>query len=337
MPPLNDDTVVAYTKMKQAALYFTYVVPIPSLQIEDATLIAHELNRNGEDWLAPVMSVLKSELPSGTDCDRLMPPHLKNDSKFVHLLTRVALWEGINSAVHALIDAFGPSVVGAKAELIALGKKHLGVNLLHERSLDVAYDALMDRYALDALPAVVPDEWTQMNAELDSQAELSGFRLALIDVNLIDTSTASWDQIMAIREDSESQKQLHRLRRFLSKSYEGKCQSFVEDDLHGRLDDHEAAARKFGFETKATVLEAVISSKWLQGSLTGAGIAALCGNNAAALVSGFTGVLFEVGNIAVKIARRNFEFKELIAQHPLGYIISANEHLGERTNTRASV
>ena len=78
------------------------------------------------------------------------------------------------------------------------------------------------------------------------------------------------------------------------------------------------------------VLEAVISFKWLQGSLTGAGIASLCGNNAAALASGFTGVLFEIGNIAVKLARRNFELKELIAQHPLGYIISSNESFDER-------
>lgn len=181
----SDDIVVAYAKMKQAALYFKYVVPIPSLLIEDALLTAIELDLGGTEWQVPVLSLLQEELSaSGTAWNRLIPPHLANDPTFVRFLSRFSIWDAINSAFHSGIHAFGPSDAFAESKdaLVEFGKKLLGVNLLHDRSLDVTYDALMDRYALKDLPAVVPDEWAISNVALDSSAIRSGFRLALIDV-----------------------------------------------------------------------------------------------------------------------------------------------------------
>lgn len=334
MPTEIGDTVVAYSKTKQAALYFPHVVAIPSILYGESLFRALELQSRGENWNANVQSLLESELPAGKHATRLLPPHLANDSKFVRLLHKVSLWDGLHSSISSLLEEFVGSSGGIekwKSEIAEVTKQQMGVNLFHEQSLDTTYKALMTRYKLEDLPAVVPDAWTLMNEGSPTDAENSEFRLTLLDVGLIDTTTASWDKIMAFRQDNESQKKLHRLRRFFSKNYGGKSMTFIEDDLHDRLEDHESALRKFGFDKKSTIFEAVVSSKWLQGSLAGAGLVACFGNNAAAWASGLTAVLFEVGNTAVKIRRKNFEFKELIAQHPLGYIITANETLGKST------
>ncbi len=161
------------------------------------------------------------------------------------------------------------------------------------------------------------------------------YRVSLVDANLIDTSSASWDQIIALREDATSQEKLQRLRRFLSTNYEGKSSSYVEDDLHLRLEDYDATVRKFGFDTRATILEAVFTSKWLKASAAGAGIAALCGQPLAAIASGFTGVLFEVGSTSVKPMKDNFKFNQVVERHPLGYIIEAKEKLSGSDDSTA--
>ncbi len=327
---MHNDTVVAYSKTKEASLYFSHVVPIPSFVIEKSLFHAMKLYRCGADYQASVTLMLDAEMPT---CEshwaKLLPPHLSSNPKFFKLLNRVSMWDGLNSFYHSMLALNGPSedFDECKTQLIEMVKKLMGVNLLHDLALDRTYDALMTRYDLEMLPAIVPDEWTKMDDGSMIKTGSSDFRLTLLNVNLIDTTTASWSQIFSFREDIESQTRLQRLQRFFSKNYVGKSRSFIEDDLQTRLDDHAAVVRKHGFDTKMAKLEAVVSSKWLQGSLTGAGLAAICGHNEAALISGFTGILFEVGSTGVKLARRKFEFMEHIAQHPLGYIIAAHESL----------
>ncbi len=330
---MHNDTVVAYTKSKEASLYFPHVVPMPSILFEEMALRVWEAHLRGEDNQGICDSMIQAELPpSGTQWKKLLPPGLANDSKFHRLMQKVLVWDGLNTSFHTMLAVSAPAddFEERKGKLVEMVKKLVGVNLLHDQALERTYDSLMTRYELELLPAIVPDEWTLMDAGVSAEAGLSDYRLTLVDVGLIDTSNASWDQIFVFREDKEAQYKLNRLRRFFSKNYDGKSRTFIEDDLQTRLEEHESVARKFGFETKTMMLEAVVSSKWLQGSLAGAGLAALCGHNAAALMSGFTGLLFEAGNTAVKIARQKFQFKETIAQHPLGYIIAANESLGVR-------
>jgi len=69
--------------------------------------------------------------------------------------------------------------------------------------------------------------------------------ITLSKIPLIDVSRASWAQIMSLREDSEAQSRLRRLRLFMSETYVGKSRTFIEDDLHQRIETYESVRKSY--------------------------------------------------------------------------------------------
>lgn len=325
------DTVIAYSQVKHAALYFPYVVPLPIFIIEDLIIeAALEYQQKGV-LVSDFRRKLEIELPDKeTRWRRLLPPRLASDGKFFRLLQKFTVWDATHSALTQMIEVFGPAddFAEKKAELEAAMKKHLRVKFFHEQSLEKTFDHLVSHYKLHQFQALIPEAWDTLDA--NTEPESDDFRISLINMQLVDPSVATWDQICSFREDAASAKKLERLRRFFVKNYSGWPKNAVEDDLQTRLDDHAAVVRKFGFQVRQTKLEAVCSSKSLFGGLTGALAAALLGQPLTAALSGGTGLLLDLGNAALKIRQQKFEFNEFIDQHPLGYIISANETLAAK-------
>src|SRR5439155_18622697 len=100
--------------------------------------------------------------------------------------------------------------------------------------------------------------------------------LAASGLPLVDTSRATWDQVMELRADPEARRQLRRLRLFFLENYTGKPKAFIEDDLLRRIDDYESTRRKHGFEAVLSSMSVLLEANSLQ----------------AAAVAGLTSALF---------------------------------------------
>ena len=58
------------------------------------------------------------------------------------------------------------------------------------------------------------------------------------NIPLIDTSKASWEQILERRKDTRALRKLRKLKMFLQDNYQGKDKDYIEDDLAMRLDKY---------------------------------------------------------------------------------------------------
>ncbi|NRF68994.1 hypothetical protein HLB44_18530 [Aquincola sp. S2] len=137
-------------------------------------------------------------------------------------------------------------------------------------------------------------------------------------MELINTASASWEQIIEVRQDGESRRRLQRLRAFLDEKYAGKSLAFVEDDLASRLDEYDQARRKHGFDTATGSLSALVDAQSLQAAAS-AGIAtALLGGP---WVGASSAAIVELGKVAIEFAKRKRAMVDWQASHPLAYLV----------------
>ena len=264
----ENETVVAYSNVKGAALYFPHVVPFITDHLAQAflTCMSQELETK-DDWTEEFVRSLEEDLPvDSPGLYSLLPPYLSRDKSFMQLIGKVPLWLFLNYFINrpsvSSVKGWERATEKKKAELESSLKKQLGVNVVHEKSLEVSLRTLMNRYELACLPAIFPDFIQDVvEPKLGLQSDTPEFRVSLINANLIDTRATSWEQILDFRNDVDSTKKLHRLRHFFSTNYFGKNQSYIEDDLQQRLEDHDLAIQKHGFHTKMTVWNALFTSK----------------------------------------------------------------------------
>lgn len=328
MAKLND-TVVAYSNLKEAALYFDHVIPDPTYIID--TVFREGIRRGevGKDFLDEAVAFATSEF--GSDTELLLPPELLADKQYFTLARKVPVWLVLNAVVKGYRDDPRFSVEAAK-ESINQVNSALGVSMLHNRALEASANALHAKYPGDLLPVVIPDDWVTIPEYIQSTIVSDDvhpeYRLGLVGANFVDTDHASWDQIHEFREDGDSRKKLARLRRFLDGEYEGKSEAFIAEDLYRRMETHDQIAKKFGFDVKSSIFEAVLNSETLQNIIVGAtGFAAFFGRPMEAMAVGAVSTLYEVGKAKVTLERKRFEFNQIVEKNPLGYIVKANDDL----------
>ena len=149
--------------------------------------------------------------------------------------------------------------------------------------------------------------------------------LSLAGIPTIDTCKLSWENIMEFRNNKEAKNKLRNLRLFLCTNYEGKSRAFIEDDLSRRIDDYKETCRDFGFETKTSILSAVLDSKNIRATFVASAGAAIF--NEPVVVAGtiLAGVSIEIGKIVIEISKRKHAFHKIKRDHPLAYLIEINE------------
>ncbi len=150
--------------------------------------------------------------------------------------------------------------------------------------------------------------------------------ISLIDLNLIDTSGASWAQIVELRSDAEAMRRLARLRSFISKNYAQKSRAFIEDDLSAVVHDYEVTRKKHGFDVVATSLTTILDAASLQAAAAAGLIAAIFGGPWAGLTSAAT---LEIGKFALQIAKQRRFMQDWHACHPIAYVIDSRRTLGD--------
>ncbi|MFH1934457.1 MAG: hypothetical protein ABIN18_23150 [Pseudomonadota bacterium] len=157
-----------------------------------------------------------------------------------------------------------------------------------------------------------------------NEATESDLSLSLANINLIDTSKATWEQIIEYRKDEEARKKLRNLRLFLNTNYQGKSGAFIEDDLGKRLDAYYNTCKDWGFETLTSTITVVMDSENLISLLAGTTCATLFGGPVAVLTAGAS---IEIGKISLNLIKRKHAFNKLKRDHDLAYIIEAKDRL----------
>ena len=150
---------------------------------------------------------------------------------------------------------------------------------------------------------------------------------SLVDIQLINTSLATWNQIIELRLDLQSRRKLRNLRLFLSETYTAKSKAYIEDDLNKRIDDYLAVCNKHGFELLTTTLSSLLDSKTLQTSAVAGIAAAYMGGMPAGVLT--TGII-EIGKISLEISNKLANIKEFKDGHELAYIIDTKKKLMEK-------
>jgi hypothetical protein len=326
-----NDTAVAYTNFKHAALYFRHVIPDPSFLIlgliEDLYVAVSE-GRERQDIFEAQLKRFSdfNEL----DLNRVLPESLKRNKRFLTLLKKVPAWDVLNCFLEDIVENYDPPREVTE-KFVASANQMLGISVAHENALDVSRDVFMSDYKLNKLPAIEPIEFLKIkqiiNKLLNRPAPPNDWRVTLSEINLIDTSTASWDQIFELREDSASQEKLCRLRYFFTTEFEGKDKAYIEADLHQRIEDYRLVVEKFGFEKKQTMFEALFSSNWVKGIPLGIMSGALFDFAPEALLAGVATVALEYADVKLKMRRQQFEFHQLSSNHPLAFIIETEQKL----------
>jgi hypothetical protein len=148
--------------------------------------------------------------------------------------------------------------------------------------------------------------------------------LALLEIPLVDTSKATWEQIAELRRDPEARGRLRRLRMFFLQDYVGKPRAYVEDDLLRRLDDYERTRKELGFEAILSTLSVLLDAKSVQAAAVAGLTATFLGGP---LVGLGVGAAVEIGKVILEAGKKIAHIRSLADGHELAYLIDARRRV----------
>lgn len=298
---------VAFTfgDSKEASLYFDHIIPLGLIfdsLVEygwEDFFKSFDHNRN-EHWRA-LLEVRKK-------FDLLMPPELNSEQWIVDL-------GDVN--MNVLLSQMEPSESTLPEVILAVqqAKQDEGKSLA----------------SFIARAGIVEPSFTanyRFFKNLTSAAD--DVQITIANLNLIDTSKATMDQILSFREDAEARTKLRKLRLFAKQNYFGKSRAYVEDDLQARIYDYEKAVERWGFETKRTAISMVLKSKTIAAAVGGSLIGAVIGEPAISIASLGFGTLAEFANVALEVSRVKVEAEAALLGNPVSYIHQATEALSSK-------
>jgi hypothetical protein len=205
-------------------------------------------------------------------------------------------------------------------------------------SPDVANEVArrMDGYIDDPIvPQLMRENvgWVSYLHAQDEQGKLSFFAgvptagtaesicLTLKQLDLVDTSEVTWQQIHEFRRDADNVKRLRNLRLFLAENYEGKDPGFVRDDLERRIEEYREAARVWGFPLHASMLEILLNDKTTAAYAVTTLLGVLLGTGVAATIAGLVGATMTLGRVAWEVGKRRHHVGQLSKTHALAYLV----------------
>ncbi len=287
------NTAISFGRTKEAALYFDYVIPIYS--IIDSFDPQTKSFTHHPPWrdLANT-DMLPNELCTHDFIDKLITVNSKTADFMIKTLR------------------FSNSVINEEE-----------YNAATDSTSQITVKFLQEFQLID-MPLIVNS--STIAETRDSSADIS---ITLGAIRVIDISQASWAQVTELRRDPEARKKLRRLRLFVVENYAGKSKAFIEDDLLRRIDDYEEQVRRWGFETKQSVLAMLLTSKYLVGALSGSLISILFGAPAAAIASMAAGAVVEIGRVSLEVSKKRFLLRNALRDNPVSYIVDAKKKLSK--------
>jgi hypothetical protein len=219
-------------------------------------------------------------------------------------------------------------------ERVSIDPTRADPDLVHAyvRNIGGARDSItrcLKSLGVERIPLLVPD-----GSLLSTNPSVDDITITLSKMPLIDTSLATWEQILSFRQDQGSMAKLRRLRLFLYDNYLGKSSEYIQESILRDLENYETICRKHGFEFTTGVLSTVLNSKTFltTGAITLAAL--LFGQASTACIAAGIGGALEIGKIALSIARKLHSLAEFRSQHPLAYIVNAKKVVEDTTFNR---
>lgn len=292
------NTAISFGCTKEAALYFDYVFPV---------LLNLEMIWNSEGL---------EEIPESFT-DGLFPDEIRNDNNFSDKLCTV------NNKILCLVLKIGFEELGLPSTIKSWIEGIEKDYHLIEESAAYAYNEFLEEFGITDAPLIVGGSTIEDSSDLNTDVAV-----AIGTLRLIDSSQASWQQVAEFRNDPEARGKLRNLRLFAAENYAGKSKAYIEDDLLRRIDDYEEQVRRWGFETKQSVLTMMLTSKFLAGALGGSLISTLFGAPTTAVASAVGGALIEIGRVSLEVSRRRFLLRNALRDNPISYIVDAKTKLG---------
>jgi hypothetical protein len=288
-------SVVCFQNFKLAAIYFDKILPIGGVE-----LVSGDVFRSGNE------EIPRELLPELTGFDGGW-----SDGPARPLL---AFLSGISVSLSTVPGGHGLGALSS-ADYSAAASAYL-TNYVdedgysyRERIADVA-SMLGLRSAGVLLPSMGNDD--------SRGAAASDLALILSGAPILDVSDVPWTQVSELRADSDSRRKLQRLRSFLLEKYVGKSLSFIEDDLSQRIDAHNRAAKKHGFDLRSGALATLLDARNIQ---TAAGLCLSVGYLAGIESGVAAAALLEVSKVTLEIGRRMHALKDWKDGHELAYLL----------------
>jgi hypothetical protein len=151
--------------------------------------------------------------------------------------------------------------------------------------------------------------------------------LHLIGMKVVDTSRATWEQVLEFRTDRKSQSMLRDMRMLFDSDLRDKSPAYIADYIDSKLEKYEAACSKHGFETVTESLQLLLDSKSVLGMAVLAAASVFTGHLDIAMGSMAGGVAIETSKLALNIISRRRDFVWWSREADLSYIFEARKSL----------
>jgi len=167
---------------------------------------------------------------------------------------------------------------------------------------------------IDHPSAILPQQYS-LETDYEEPQDIAA---VLTNVQLIDASEASWEQILEVRRDMECRTKLRNLKLFLYTNYKDKPAAFIEDDLARRVEEYHRAARQHGLQTCLSTLSATVNSKDLLTSAAAGLSEAFLGGPVAEIGAA---AVIQIANISIELSKAYASYRKLKQDHETTYII----------------
>lgn len=294
--PTYSKTALSWFGLKDAMLYFPYVIPF-----------CEEIHLEDDETRLKLDKAIKAEV---------LPPEMRNKTTVEHI---DQIGSGFLSLTQRLVQE-----VARKSTTLEQVAVEYGAMLRGEAGKDLreALISFFVRYPnCRSLPLIVT------SAAADAQEEGGDIALTISSLNLIDTRDIEYAQLLEFRKDSKAMEKLRRLRLFAYENYTGKSRDFIEDDILTRIADYERAVKDWGFTTATGAINTVLDSKLIAGGVAGSVLSAYMQEPLIAIATtmGMAGVA--IGKVAIDLGKQKIVRNELMANNPVSYVSYAREKL----------
>ncbi len=156
-------------------------------------------------------------------------------------------------------------------------------------------EVFRDHYSCHAVPMY--DSTPSYNADF-VKGDYSVVVATLCDLDIVDESHLSWDQVLEFRKDSEASRKLRRMTSWLDSEMAGKSQSAIVDRVGEKLSNYQWAIKKHGISTVVGTFSSVLDPKVIA---TAAGTSVALFSVQQELLGILAGVGIVAGKTAIKV------------------------------------
>ncbi len=181
------------------------------------------------------------------------------------------------------------------------------------------FKRFLEKYSIQNSPWLIPPKPLPPFVADEHGGAHDSIMVTLANLQLIDVSEASWDQILEFRKNKQFTKRLRRLRTFLDVKFRGKSTSEIERSIYKLLEETERVidmAKRGGFKITEGDISKILSLEDGDWSSVDS-------------IFGVAGkYLAKAGlKVALRLSRRSRQLDILKIHNPMSYIIDAKQQL----------